>query len=305
MQLRSEATVPSASLARRSAVVLAVLLVLTTLAIGAHAWWRERQATADLTRRVQSVVPWPSTGGATCPWHSTAPRVPGAAPPLVLLVFGQSNAGNHGGESTSVAAERPRHHVTVTDGVRCWRLTDPLPGGTGRAHSIWTRLEAALAEEGLRREVVVLLLAVDSTRVTDWIQSGGPLHAAMVLQLERAAGIPIDLVLWQQGESDARAEIAATAYGAAWAEWLQRVRAAGVSAPVMPALSTRCRNASGAPVREALASLHQRWPGVVSGPDTDQLAGSMRERDCHFTLAGLDEAARLWARAIKLYVARP
>jgi hypothetical protein len=297
--------VPIPALLRRSAAMLGAVLALAALTVAAHAWWREQQAEADLERRLIAVAPWPASGARPCPWQASGRAGPDAVPPLVLLVFGQSNAGNHGGESVPMPAQGWSHRVTVTDGARCWRVADPLPGGTGRAQSIWSRLEAALAAEGVRREVVVWLLAVDSTRLVEWTQAEGPLHAVFMERLRRASGVPIDLVLWQQGESDARAGISADAYATAWARWLQQVRAAGVEAPVMPALSTRCRNPSGAPVREALSALPRQWPGVVPGPDTDQLAGPMRERDCHFTPQGLDEAAKLWARAIKLHMGRP
>ena len=259
-----------------------------------HDWWKNRAAMQDLQRRLDGIVKLPVAAGQPCAWQRLDQAV---ARPLVLLVLGQSNAGNHGAEAEHAAPPRPPS-VTFTDGIHCWRAADPIPGGTGVGQSIWSRLESALRAEGVEREVVVTLLAVDSTSISDWTKAGSPLLQRFHTLLPKVAAIPVDLVLWQQGESDARAGTEPAAYAAGWQGLVRHIRQAGIGAPVVAALSTRCRNPSGDSVRQAIRHVASVEPDVHVGPDTDVLAGPYREHDCHFTAAGLEQAAALWARAL-------
>ncbi len=261
----------------------------------ARDWWAARVARLDLQSRIDRIVPWPEVPPVPCPWsrHTDAR----GRKPLVLLVLGQSNAGNHGGEAEALGA-RPQPSVTVSDGSKCWRVADPLPGGTGSHQSIWGRLEEALQAQGAPREVVLMLLAVDSSSMAEWTQAGGALNLRLQGLLQAARGLPVDFVVWQQGESDARARTDAAAYASGWQTLLDLINGAGVNAPVMAALSTRCRNANGEAVRQILSASAAAGGRVLLGPDTDSLSGSLRERDCHFTLQGLDAAARMWAQAL-------
>lgn len=278
---------------RFMAAGLALLALAAFAAQAGKAWWHEQAAERDLLRRVNTKVPIPKLGAVICPWLRPA----GEPRPLVLLVLGQSNAGNHGGEQVPLPLARPPS-VTITDGNACWRVSDPLPGGTGRHQSIWSRLEHALAARGSQREVVLVLLAVESTSIDDWTRIGSPLSSQVDQTLRRLQGRTFDFVLWQQGESDARQGTSASEYVARWRVLEARLRAAGVNAPVLAAMSTRCRNDSGVAVRQAIRNVAALQSGVHLGPDTDALEGLLREDDCHFSPMGLDAAAALWAESI-------
>jgi hypothetical protein len=271
--------------------VALVLLATAAAAFAASAWQQQRED-ADLGQRLARVqAPAPS---ALMPC-----REPGAAMPQVLLVLGQSNAGNHGAEDGPPGdGAAPRIKVFTARG--CQWSGDPLPGGTGQHRSIWARLPAHLQRSGETRETVVALLAVDGTRVADWARRHGPLHARLVglLRELRAAGLAPDRVLWQQGEADARSGTSAAAYVQAFEEVLSALRAEDVAAPVLLARSTACHGSDGSAVGEALLSLRGRHADVWPGPDTDALRGAYRAGGCHFSRQGLDAAAALWAQAL-------
>lgn len=231
------------------------------------------------------------------PWRGT-PRECPAANALNLLVLGQSNAANHG---QSTVAEWPPQ-VLVRGPAGCAVQPDPLPGGTGAGGSLWSHLPRAMRDAGDARVPLVTLLAVDDTAVDDWTRPASPLRAALQRELQAAvaAGHPPDLVLWQQGEADARRGTGRDAYLAAFTDLVGLIRGAGVTAPVVVARSTRCRSEPSAPVRDALALATQRLPGVLPGPDTDTLDGPLMRHDgCHFSTAGQEAAARLWAQVLE------
>ena len=273
--------------------VKALALAVMLLAVGASgvAWWSAGKADRALAARLQDraeVGPGPQLA---------CRRNDGRQ--LVLLVLGQSNAGNHGAEDERSPHDRAPS-VTVYNGAACQRSSDPLAGGTGRHQSIWSRLEAEFARRSAPVEVVVALLAVDSTSIDDWTRVGSPLQAelsSLLKGLSRQALKP-DLVLWQQGESDARQRTSRDDYRLRFERLLRHLREAGVTAPVLMARSTRCRNDNGASVRQAQDQLVERHTDLRIGPDTDALAGPLRVQDCHLTSSGLEAAAAAWVDAL-------
>ncbi|HXE39456.1 MAG TPA: hypothetical protein VN639_13370 [Azonexus sp.] len=212
--------------------------------------------------------------------------------PLFVLILGQSNAGNHG-ESAPRSAGKA---ISLVSHGKCFLATDPLPGATGRGGSIWSRLPALLDP----KRIAISLLAVESTPVRQWV-APGYLSWELKHELEalKRIGVVVDLVIWQQGEADAREGTTAVAYRGDFLKLRSVLRANGVVAPVMAALSTRCKAFSGDAVRQALSDMVGEQNDVWMGPDTDKLLGDARIDGCHFSIKGLDEAAKLWANAIQ------
>lgn len=212
--------------------------------------------------------------------------------PFFVLILGQSNAGNHG-ES---APYSDGNAVSLVNHGKCFLAADPLPGATGRGGSIWSRLPALLYP----KRIAISLLAVESTLVRQWV-APGYLSWELKHELEalKRIGVVVDLVIWQQGEADAREGTTSAAYREDFLILRSVLRAHGVEAPVMVALSTRCKAFSGDAVRQALSDLVGERNDVWMGPDTDKLLGDTRIDDCHFSIKGLDEAAKLWANVIQ------
>lgn len=218
-------------------------------------------------------------------------------PPLKLLVLGQSNAGNHGELPT--ASSHPARTATFFHHGKCFRTSDLAPGATGEGANIWTTLGPML-EQQIGRPVIFSVLAVSATSIHDWVTTG-PLHTRLleVLKEQQQYGFQPDAILWQQGEADARSGTSKAEYERDFKKLISVLRANGLAAPVLAALSTRCRNQGSEDVRAAIAQVASHDSTIRIGPDTDSLAGKRYRHDgCHFSASGIVEAANKWATVI-------
>lgn len=244
----------------------------------------------SLNQRLAAIQPLPRDQQVDC-------RSFTQARPMVLLALGQSNAANHGPVNAGPATPA----IRVWHDGHCGWMPEPLAGATGRGANLWARLPSTLAAAGLQRPVLMVVLAVDATLVADWTDPASPLHQRLQQAANgiRAAGLQPDLVLWQQGESEARQETAAPRY----AEQLQTLAAqlahAGVHAPILLARSTVCKSGPNAWLTQAIQGLIESDARFAAGPDTDSLTAPWARPDgCHFSLAGLDAAAQMWGQII-------
>ena len=279
----------------RMPAVVGLLLLLLALAIMA---WLARMQLRDarlqvglqarLQARLDGVQPTRPAAQVDCARLR-------AAHPLVLLVLGQSNAGNHGeptpGGSTA---------IWMMDAGVCSISADPLPGATGAGGSVWTWLPAGLAALGITRPVLIQLLAVDASSVDDWVRPASPLRQRLLASLAANAttGMAPDLVLWQQGETDARIRTPEARYVAKLKALAQLLTEKGISAPMVLALSTVCRTAPAKALRDAVRDLPRQDSHFRLGPDTDMLNVTLRRDGCHWSQAGRQQAAELWAAAL-------
>lgn len=217
--------------------------------------------------------------------------------PVVVLVMGQSNAASH----AQVALPRPAPVPVWREG-RCSLATDPLPGTTGGGASVWTAMGPAWAGRWPGRPVVLAPLAVEGTRIAQWVE-GGPLHGMLHAHLRDVArsGWPVAAVLWQQGEADTLAGTSARAYLDGLAALRAQLDGHGITAPLVVATSTYCRSFGTGAIRRALARLHASGAieRVQAGPDTDALPPDARVDGCHFSAQGRLQAAAAWARALR------
>ena len=276
----------------------AVLAPCALLAWAATSQWLSRspmavevtRQNASLNDRLASLQPTLPSARQDCAVHLSEH-------PLVLLVLGQSNAGNHGEPSHGGSPV-----VHVMNAGACATTTDPLPGATGHDGSVWSLLPAALAARGVGRRVLLQVLAVEGTTVEDWVRDGSPLRKRLqqTLAANGAAGITPGLVLWQLGEADARANTSASRYVQGLKDVATMLHGNDVDAPVMLALSTVCRTAPHLALREATQDLPRQDRRFVAGPDTDATAS--RRDNCHFDLAGRQQAAAAWATTIARHV---
>lgn len=271
--------------------VIGVIVALLASVAAAVAAYRFFRVDAELARRMEGIVAGGATSAVPC-------MVSDGEKPLVLLALGQSNAANHGALG---AGSDSRRMVVFSGAGKCQSLLDPLPGGTGRGGSIWSRLPAFLDQTPQRRPVVLAVLAVDASSIDDWTRTGSPLRKrleALVVEL-LASGLKPDLVLWQHGETDARLGIDAAAYRDGMLSLASILEQSGSKAPIMTATSTYCREDAGPAVRGALEELARSRSRFLAGPDTDLLQGPVLRFDgCHFAGPGLAAAAGLWAQSI-------
>lgn len=219
---------------------------------------------------------------------------------LMLLVLGQSNAGNHGELPSLSANSLSAGPTTFFYRGQCFKTSGLAPGATGEGSNIWTTLGPKL-EVMSGRPVVFSVLAVSSTRIQDWI-TPGVLRAQLIETIEeqRRHGFTPDAILWQQGEADARAGTSTSEYMRDFQQLAALLRTHGITAPILAALSTRCRNAGSNSVRTAIEQLAHNDSSIKIGPDTDLLTEThFRHDGCHFSESGIEESANAWTSIIK------
>jgi len=195
--------------------------------------------------------------------------------PKVLLVLGQSNAGNHG-------SERNEARIRVFYRGHCYDSTEPLPGMTGEGGSIWSRLAPSLEME-LHVPVILAPLAVESTTIAAWTDKG-PVHEAFRRLLDDlvAARLTPDAILWQQGKSDVRLGTDAREYEQSFRKLVADLRARRLDAPVFVARSSHCRDQRNGYMHRLQTRLPHSVAGVYVGADTDSLPETLRVGGCHF-----------------------
>jgi hypothetical protein len=215
---------------------------------------------------------------------------------MVALVFGQSNAANHGAERG-----RAPDAVRVFHQGRFHPAHDPLPGASGEEGSVWSRLGRRLIESGAFERVTFVPLALGGAAVGDFAP-GGTLHAQLlgVLGSARASGLVFTHLLWHQGERDTLLGTGAQSYRTAFLAMLAGIRAAGVEAPVYVSRATYRFAEMNAGVWAAQRDLANEEEGIFAGPDTDALGRAYRRDDVHFSGAGLEAFADLWMEALKI-----
>lgn len=211
----------------------------------------------------------------------------------VFVTYGQSNATNSGAPGYRVSGP-----VFMVFEGRAYPYADPTLGGTGPGGSVWGRLGDRLVANGAGSA----FFATAGFGATTMQQLAAPPHVDHLvaeLRATRAALGRIDAVLIHQGESNHRDLRGARDYPRAFADLLAKIRAE-TDAPVYLSLATICGNDSDPKLIALQSELIRTTPGVLRGPNTDQLA-SPEDRmpdGCHFSAQGLDRFAAQWVEAL-------
>ncbi|MCP9849788.1 sialate O-acetylesterase [Cyanobium sp. Morenito 9A2] len=213
----------------------------------------------------------------------------------MLVVIGQSNAGNHGHPPARAGVNA---YALSAQGLH--RLVDPLPGSSGTGGSPWSRWAALrqLADPG--QQVVVASIAQGSSQVVDWINVGAHSQRlpALHAQLKRQ-GLSVDALVWHQGETEAWGGDDPKAYAAHLGAWLASVRRLGIQAPIFVCQTSRDGQGVVNPaIRAAQASVWDARAGIYAGADTDSLGAAFRSDGVHFNDKGLEAFAAMVERAM-------
>lgn len=220
----------------------------------------------------------------------------------VLLIIGQSNSANHGGQRYA-----PPHGgkvVNFFDG-RCYIAASPLLGASGIEGEPWTLLGSRLVAAGLADHVVLIPAGIKSTPVRRW-QDGADLNLMLRSVLNDAkARFRITGIIWHQGESDFIEKTPPDTYMAMVASLVDSIRRQGVDAPFFRSVATRCGIDPGwtwtpdNPIAIAQKSLRDEARNIRPGIDTDALLDSAdRYDDCHFSGSALEKSAEAWSRIL-------
>jgi len=210
---------------------------------------------------------------------------------FVILAMGQSQAANTNSAITPRSENRRVFNYYKGD---CYRLEDPVLGGSGVEGSIWVDLAEEL-QPVVGQPVVVALRAKSGTSIERWLDpaSGFLTSAQREAASLAAAGLAVDLTIWFQGEENARLNTSAKAYRAALNELMASITPPGKSGGAGPSWllidTSVCRRAPEKyhPLTEARRQAAAQHSNVFVGPDTDRLDLRYRKTDqCHFNWLG-------------------
>jgi hypothetical protein len=216
----------------------------------------------------------------------------------VLLLVGQSNAGNHQAQRHQSADDRV---VNFVDGT-CYRAASPLLGADGQEGETWTLLGNKLVQSGLYRAVILIPAAVGGSSVRRWAE-GGDLNAMLVAVIRAVKShYTINAVLLDQGATDFALGTPEEQYRSDLKSMIDTVRAQGVHVPFF---ITRC-SVGGPnwtednPVARAQASLTDSRNAVFDGPNTDRDVTRLDRYDgYHFGASGQEKFASAWMRLLR------
>ncbi len=230
----------------------------------------------------------------TCPTQSDRTAV--------LLILGQSNAANDGGQR-----HRSNYGARVVNAFdkRCFIAASPLLGSTDTKGEHWTLLGNRLIASGQNDSVVLAPLAYSGSEVARWARGGdlNPVLVDTVKQLQDS-GYRITNVLWVQGEADLVLGTTAEAYQNRFMSMVDTLRQHGVEAPVYISIASKCLEPSNGGFKEhipdnaivrAQLALSRSGPGIREGVDSDALLdGDDRYDDCHIGGTGAEKLSQAW-----------
>lgn len=166
----------------------------------------------------------------------------------VLLILGQSNAANDGGQRhTSNYGAR----VVNAFDKRCFVAASPLLGSTDTKGEYWTLLGSNLIASGQNDSVILAPLAYSGSEVARWA-TGGDLNPVLVDTMKQLqdSGYRITSVLWVQGEKDLVMGTTAEAYQEHFISMVDTLRQHGVEAPVYISIASKCLEPSNGGFKE-------------------------------------------------------
>lgn len=221
----------------------------------------------------------------------------------VLLVLGQSNAANHGGQR--YRSEHGAHVVNFFHG-QCFVAASPLLGSTDTRGGYWTQLGNLLIASGKFDDVVIVPLAFSGSEVMRWAK-GGDINRLLVetaRQLELAPYRVTD-VLWVQGEIDYVKGTSEDVYRARFLSMVDTLRAQKIEAPVYVSITSKCLEPSNGgfkvdapdnPIVRAQLAMPTGGNDIRRGVNTDALLNEVdRYDDCHMGGSGEQKVAQAWA----------
>ncbi|MEN2991746.1 sialate O-acetylesterase [Tistrella sp. BH-R2-4] len=260
-------------------------------------------ASGDMRRAISRVA---NAGGLGA--YGTIPGAPFARPAtcpdgnaITILIAGQSNAAN-----TVPDRRQAGRGAYSLMGGHCHHLADPLPGASGWKGSMWPLFADGLtASTG--RPVVLIGAAVGGSRVADWSSPYGHAIAGLPARITTAtaAGLPVDLVIWIQGEADANRDTPAERYTAGLTRVIDRIDGLTGGSPwIIVPTALRIDGRQNMAIRRAQNMVIDAAPRRHRGPDLDRINGPGDRHDgVHLARAAADRVAAALAEQAAAIVA--
>lgn len=288
--------------------LLSLMFVGATYVFGAVSYHRGIWPIPELRAFKQSSAPFNPTNGAVMDvldrlvGYGNKHEVP--CPPqtdrtMVLLIAGQSNAANSGGQ----------RYVGLPNVVnyfagKCYAAASPLLGATGISGDPWTLLGNMIIERNLADRVVLVASAMSGSSIERW-KDGAPLNLMLRSVIsDLATHYRITGILWHQGEWD-HGSMTQSDYSAKFLSLVESIRRLEVDAPIYISVASRCDVTDTPwtpvnPIADAQRALPDSRRGILRGVDTDALITSIdRTDDCHFAGSGLEKFAAAWVSILE------
>jgi carbohydrate esterase-like sialic acid-specific acetylesterase len=219
----------------------------------------------------------------------------------VLLILGQSNAANTGGQRFR---SQSGHVINYFDG-KCTIAASPLLGTSGIAGEPWSAIGDGLVNDKSFDDVVLAPIAVGGSALSQWV-SGGDLHSMLKEVVDDAQRhYRITHVLWHQGEGDFSLRTTEEQYVSGFQSLARDLHNWGVAAPIYVSVATRCEQldtdwSAGNPVSRAQRKLGKLGEGFAAGIDTDALLNAVDRFDgCHMGGSGLAKVIEAWTAILR------
>jgi Carbohydrate esterase, sialic acid-specific acetylesterase len=217
----------------------------------------------------------------------------------VLLVLGQSNAANHGGQRYK--SNYGARIINYFSG-NCFLATSPLLGSSDSRGEMWTRVANLLIERGDTSNVIVIPFAIGSTLVSRWAR-GGDLYPQLRDVLEDAAQkYSITDAIWHQGESDNQSNTSGLSYERSLQSVIDLIEGYAPMARIHISVATKCgfrQWQKDNPISEAQRRVAHSRNSTREGVDSDMLLNTYdRFDDCHFSQSGQEKFAESMSRLI-------
>jgi len=290
-----------------SMILIVIAIGFTSYLFGGYSFHRELWPFPLLQEIKAELRPYhPANGEVTDSYHRLVAyrgKQEIQCPPqtdktLVLLIIGQSNAANSGGQR-----QPARDHVVNYFDGKCYVASSPLLGTDSIAGEPWSLLGSELIAAEVADQVILIPSAMSGTSIVQW-QENAKLNIMLRSVLVGVAPhYRITQVLWQQGENDVGV-LTKEQYEQKFMSLVHSIRQMRVDAPIYVAISTKCELTdlpwtNGNPIAEAQRALPSPAARIFQGVDSDSLVGQFdRVDDCHFGASGEEKVAAAWTRIL-------
>ncbi|RZL50320.1 MAG: hypothetical protein EOP00_04935 [Pedobacter sp.] len=220
---------------------------------------------------------------------------------MVVLTFGQSNAGNYG--DGDYVSKQEVYNYYKGD---IYKAKEPLLGPDGGGASVWTRVGDLLIAKGLYKKVIIVPCAIGSTSVQCWSEGFCKEKLLKTLAYLKKDNIKLTHVFWDQGETDNVDGTTKEQYKKRLKEVINLIKEYDAEVPFFTTVSSYYPygNNNSYGISQAVVTAQNEVIAEIAtvkrGPNTDSLnLAYYRQGGAHFTEKGLDLLAQKWVEKIE------
>ena len=215
---------------------------------------------------------------------------------MVLLISGQSNSANHGGQR--YASQYGDKVLNYFDG-KCYVAKSPLLGATGLEGDSWTFLGNLLIQQGVADQVIIAPTGIAGSAISQW-EVGSPYQQMLQSSAQKLLSqYRVTHMLWHQGETDYGKHTSQADYEKLFTGIADALRQQGMDAPIYVSQTSQCwmdaNWRADNPVTQAQRALVSPEKKIFAGVNSDALMDELDRFDnCHFSGSGQEKFARAW-----------